>query len=115
MPKHFPDDMIRLAKLGKECFLSDIQSVNPNDCQNCGGMGVFILFIADEGPYFQPANPYRSDGKTSKWYNDHWWVGKSHSFQCPDCKGLGRIINTPVPAKQSLIRWETLVEGKEHD
>lgn len=110
MPKHFPEEMIQAAKLGKECFLSDIQPTNPYDCKNCGGMGIFILFIADEGPYLQPANPYRSDGKTSKWYNDRWWVGKSHSFRCPDCKGEGRIVPPPAQIKQAEMGWEKKLE-----
>jgi len=87
MNKHFPDEMIRAAKLGKMSFFSDIVSPSGSDCENCGGMGVLILFIADEGPYSFPGAPYRGYGKTSKWYDGKWWLGNSNSFTCPDCKG----------------------------
>lgn len=107
MNKHFPPEMIQIAKLGKMSFLSDCQPINPNDCINCGGMGVFVLFIATEGPYRQPANPYRKDEKTSKWYNGNWWVGESHSFVCPDCKGQGgRIIKADEYKPAELIETD---------
>lgn len=104
MNKHFPQSMIEAARLGKLAFLSDIQPLRTGDCPNCGGMGNFYLFIAAEGPYREPGNPYRSDHKSSKWYDGKWWVGDTHSFQCPDCKGSGEKIR---PAEITYRNYST--------
>jgi hypothetical protein len=89
MSKNFPPIMIEAAKLGKMSFLSDITSNRLTDCKNCGGMGNLYLFIASEGPYREPANPYRGDNKSSKFHDGKWWIGETHAFQCPDCRGTG--------------------------
>ncbi len=93
MDKHFPYDMKLLMNQDtvKAAFVSDITSKLPNDCKNCGGFGVLVVFIATEGPYNTPAAPYRGDNKTSHWHDNKWWVGSSYSFPCPDCKGFGQI------------------------
>lgn len=56
-------------------------------CVNCGGVGRFNLFIADEGPY---QSPFPRTGKVAHW-NNGWYLGKSTNFDCPLCSGLGYI------------------------
>ena len=106
MDKHFPYEMKLLIKQDtvKAAFLSNIESKLPNDCQNCGGFGVLVVFIATEGPYQSPAAPYRADNKTSHWHDDKWWVGSSYSFPCPDCAGLGLI--KPIKPKYVQLKHE---------
>ena len=58
-------------------------------CDNCGGVGHFNLFIADEGPYQSPAAPY--SGKVSHWHEGSWYTGESTNFSCHRCNGLGYV------------------------
>lgn len=95
MRKNYPRDMIALATnpAAKLILFSDLPRAHMNDCANCGGMGFFNVFVASDGPFPEPGFPYNGsaeDHKTSHWYNDSWWVGKSYNFTCPDCKGQGR-------------------------
>jgi hypothetical protein len=71
----------------KAAFVSQIQPIAVNDCENCGGMGEMYTFIAVEGPYNSPSG---SLSKVSHWHNDKWWVGKTLSAPCPECKGEGK-------------------------
>lgn len=57
-------------------------------CVNCGGVGQFNLFIADEGPY---QSPFHRHNKVAHWHEGVWYIGKSTNFDCPICKGLGYI------------------------
>ena len=101
MAKHFPSDMLLAASQNgmKLILFSDIVPSGLQDCINCGGIGFFNVFFATEGPYQQPAAPYRSDGKISHWHNDRWWVGKSYNFTCPDCQGEGMTNIPREPAR----------------
>lgn len=93
--KNFPRDMIAVATnpSAKLILFSDLPTADVFDCENCGGMGFFNVFVATDGPFQEPMNPYNGTGedhKTSHWYNDRWWIGKSYNFNCPDCKGDGQ-------------------------
>jgi hypothetical protein len=93
MAKNFPpalsaavrDPSVKLA------LLLEFVRYRPQDCENCSGVGYIHAFLATEGPFEKPGNPYRGDGKVSKWHNNHWWVGTTVSFVCPDCGGLGYV------------------------
>ena len=102
MDKHFPADMLAATRgIGiKLVLFTDNPSNDFMDCENCGGLGFFNVFLATEGPFEQPGFPYRKDMKISHWYNDRWWVGKSYNFTCPDCKGERRkkLLQTMMPA-----------------
>lgn len=107
MPKHYPKDMIALATnpAAKLILLSDTQPTNVNDCANCGGLGLFNVFVATEGPFQEPAFPYNGtmeDHKISHWFNGWWWSGKSYNFTCPDCHGAGRFKTISVPEAAAL-------------
>ena len=69
-------------------YVSDITSPNPNDCPNCGGMGVMSILCVKEGPYETPPHPY-SD-KSSHFADGSWWVGTSLTATCPVCHGSCR-------------------------
>jgi hypothetical protein len=72
-------------------------------CQNCGGAGVVVAFIATEGPYDAPAHPYMKRGDTrltskSDIINGQikFWVGQTISVACPDCQNtLAPVAVTP--------------------
>lgn len=102
MNKHFPKDMLAMATQAnfKLILFSDPAVTHEMDCTNCGGLGFFNVFFADEGPYLEPAAPYRSDGKVSHWHDERWFVGKSYCFTCPDCNGEGRFGAARLPRKK---------------
>jgi hypothetical protein len=61
-------------------------------CQNCGGTGIVAAFIATDGPFDSPANPYSvRDGhhlaSKAETINGitKWWVGQTYSMPCPEC------------------------------
>lgn len=113
MPKHFPPDMIAAARepYVKMAFISDPPLLNEDQCQNCGGLGVFILFLATDGP-FRDCFPMK--GKVSHGHDGHWWMGLSYVFKCPDCKGLGSIEREPqhafVPPMRTGEQMELLAQ-----
>lgn len=89
----------------KKVFILDFENNNPGDCGNCSGSGYLYIFAVTEGPYQSPTAPYRADGKVSKWFDNKWWVGNTLSFQCPDCKGLGRAgIQEPATHEITIPR-----------
>ena len=76
----------------KLILFSDLPKAQLNDCENCGGLGFFNVFIASDGPFNEPAFPYNgkdTDHKTSHWHDGKWWVGKSYNFPCPVCRVMG--------------------------
>lgn len=94
MPKHFPKDMIALATnpAAKLILFSDLPKAHVTDCNNCGGLGFFNVFVASDGPFREPLFPYNGtyeDHKVSHWHDGGWWSGKSYNFPCPDCSGEG--------------------------
>jgi hypothetical protein len=99
MNKKFPQELTSFvsSKICKIYFLMDLTDRGPeNACQNCGGLGVFHVFGATEGPFQTTTAPYRADGKVSKWHDGRWYVGNTVCFTCPDCKGLGYIDSKPM-------------------
>jgi hypothetical protein len=115
MNKQFPPEFKAILRdpSVKKAWVNEIESTI-DSCQNCGGLGGFILFTALEGPYPQPASPqamYRlpvnygrmreiSKINRSEVINNHvmWWVGRSHGFNCPVCQGSG------LPAKSVAVQ-----------
>ena len=89
-PKELNDAAIAAQALGAKLLLISEPAAKhlPNDCQNCGGTGIFVLFIGTDGPYQSPSSP-RGDGRVSKSHENAWYIGRNQTFSCPDCKGLG--------------------------
>jgi hypothetical protein len=92
MNKNYPGELndaaITALAVGSSLLLiSDSPQHLASDCENCGGSGIFVLFIATEGPY--PSPSVRSDGRVSKWHEGSWYIGRNQTFSCPDCKGFG--------------------------
>jgi len=110
MNKQFPPEIESLIKRHqpKAAFISDIQAVNDNECQNCGGADVFCVFIATKGPFSAPNSPYGSSGESSHFdksvgKNGAWWVGKSYTFPCPVCKEKEiQISVSQYPTKKAV-------------
>jgi len=67
----------------RAAWLSENTAINPDDCQNCGGVGYLYLFIATSGPFRDP--PASGIGKWDQAI-EKWWAGKTHSFPCPKCQ-----------------------------
>ena len=89
MDRQFPPIVKQLVSSHavKKAFISDIQTSNPNECHNCGGVGTLTLFLATKGP-FQSSSASRED--CNKWEEGvGWWVGQHHAVTCPQCDGLG--------------------------
>ena len=64
MDKVFPQEIKRFASQPKvkKAFISDVEKINPTDCDNCGGAETFALFVALKGPFQTPASPNQKDG-----------------------------------------------------
>lgn len=118
MDKHFPPEMIAAARESyvKKAFISDIHGHGlPGECENCGGLGTFVLFLATDGPYQEPLP---SKDKTAHWYNNYWWMGKTYEFKCPDCQGLGyyrnsRQVFVAPPEAEAAQQMQLLAERLE--
>ena len=87
--KTFPKDFTFRMKdpTTKAAFVSEIESPNPDLCQNCGGAGKMYIFIATGGPF----KDVPGFGKVGHWHKDRWWVGKTFGGICPICNGFGKI------------------------
>ena len=103
MSKTFPREIQETIRRvnPKAAFISEIELLNPTECQNCGGVGFFALFLASKGPFQTPAAPYNSNRESSHFdetagKNGGWWVGTTYTFPCPECLD-GEI---PLPTKQ---------------
>lgn len=85
--KQFPPEFKTMwaSPLTKAAFVNDAQPFNPGHCENCGGLGAMMTFIASKGPFDHPG----MYGEVSHWYNGWWWVGKSYEATCPVCQGSG--------------------------
>ena len=93
--KNFPISVSQMARAPgvKRAYISDNPPTHPDDCENCGGTGVFVLFLATKGPFQTPAGPYSKAGtvlETNRYdeRSGSWWVGTSQSLTCPVCKGV---------------------------
>lgn len=103
----FPKDFIFRMKdpVTKAAFISEIQSPNPNDCENCGGAGTMHIFIATAGPFQSPPGA----GKVGHWgmgqKKEGWWEGNTFGGVCPVCEGLGKkhteSREIPIPPEVS--------------
>lgn len=84
MDRQFPNEFKQLMRAPdvKAAFVSEIESPNPNACQNCGGSGSVCIFIATVGPLNSPVG-----GKlVSHYADDKWWGGSNFVFACPVCR-----------------------------
>jgi len=106
----YPREFSMLAKNidVKKTFVSDIQRINPKDCENCGGAEVMSIFLAMKGPFQAAATPNNRD-ETSHWDNaagrkGGWWVGKTYTFPCPVCLGVKRAEPENVmPTQPAMV------------
>ena len=89
--KHFPREIEALMRINPKAMFLEIAACGPNDCANCGGNGRMYAFDVSGGPYMS-ASGLRSDGKVSKWADNRWWVGNTVSYVCPDCLGMGCVV-----------------------
>lgn len=101
MARQIPNELQAMMRHStvRAAFLSETASPNPTDCQNCGGVGCLYVFLATAGP-LQTAPGGGQVGHSDE--RGRWWVGKTFSAICPECKGLGKrekIIeyNAPIP------------------
>lgn len=67
----------------RACFISEIQSLKPGECPNCGSVGYLYIFVATGGPFRDP-----SEGKVNHWTKEGWYIGKTYQGLCPVCKNL---------------------------
>jgi hypothetical protein len=85
MSKQFPpvlQNIMRQPEV-KAAWMSDNEPRIPSDCNNCGGLGFFAIFVASNGPYNYP--PQKGVGHYD---GEHWWQGVTYTDVCPVCKGL---------------------------
>jgi len=100
MDKRFPKEMkmFGTAPNVKKAFVSDVAPILGDDCENCGGVGVFALFCALHGPFQTPAPSNQKEGDmyiVSHWDSGvipkgGWWAGVTYTFPCPVCIGTGK-------------------------
>ena len=94
----------------KAAWMSENKPISPRDCPNCGGLGVMSVFVATDGPYESPANPYAGSTEapqSSHWDNGKWWIGEAHTANCPVCHGVrhveGQELVRPVEDKDKEL------------
>lgn len=91
----------------KKAFIYEVPKTNPNACENCGGAGTVHVFIAVAGPFQSPPGL----GKVGH-YDNGWWQGNMFSSTCPDCNGVGHLLEeiNAVPNPAATKQMEMLEE-----
>lgn len=75
----------------KRAWISENKPIAPTDCENCGGLGMLSMFVATDGPFDTPPNPYLGPPEeplVSHWAEGRWWLGHALTGVCPTCHGV---------------------------
>jgi hypothetical protein len=88
MDKIFPPEFKPYCRAPevRAAWISVIEPITPLLCENCGGLGFFVLTIAIGGPFVSPP----SIGVVGHYANGKWWLTKCYVADCPVCHNEGR-------------------------
>lgn len=80
--------MVSDASMARLALEMDIQHPISSKCKTCGDTGFVYLFLASDGPFDHPGNPYLGTSEhpiVSRYHNGKWWLGETKSYRCEDC------------------------------
>ena len=120
----FPDNLkaiIRAAKL--PVFAMEYAAPSDLWCDNCGGMGVVYVFVAESGPFRDVPNLAMKEkdlvlhSVEDPMYGWVWYTGKTAAGTCPACKGMKRV-KVSMPMQQfptgQVIKGLVAARNRQH-